>query len=309
MYRGYQHGFLVGVLSLVSTLLSLYFAILLFAPIAHFISIQFSINEKVTPILTFLGLILLFETIGNAFIALIDQYIILSIYRIRPLAQLDKILGIVPAFLTTALLITLVMLLPVTLPVSEQLRSDTEQSWWGKNVLPVAYANLPKIEKLANNLPTESLLYLIPTSPESEENIPLHLPQQLSLSIDANSEQQMLTLLNQERTSRGLKPLVLSPALTQVARAQSKDMFERHYFSHVNPDGKSPFDRMEAAGISFTVAGENLAYAPDVTIAHKGLMNSPGHRENILRPEFGHVGIGVIDGGIYGKMFTQDFTN
>jgi uncharacterized protein YkwD len=64
---------------------------------------------------------------------------------------------------------------------------------------------------------------------------------------------------------------------------------------------------MTESGVQYMLAGENLAYAPTVEIAHKGLMNSPGHRENILRPEFGRIGIGVIDGGIYGKMFTQNF--
>ena len=54
---------------------------------------------------------------------------------------------------------------------------------------------------------------------------------------------------------------------------------------------------------------ENLALAPNVDIAHKGLMNSPGHRANILSPSFGRVGIGVIDGGGYGKMFAQEFAD
>ena len=66
---------------------------------------------------------------------------------------------------------------------------------------------------------------------------------------------------------------------------------------------------MSKRKIKFISAGENLAYAPTVEIAHQGLMNSPGHRENILRPSFGRVGIGVIDGGVYGKMFTQDFAD
>jgi uncharacterized protein YkwD len=77
----------------------------------------------------------------------------------------------------------------------------------------------------------------------------------------------------------------------------------------VNPDGKDPFARMEDAGIKFLVAGENLALAPNVDLAHEGLMNSPGHRANILTAEFGKVGIGCIDGGQYGKMFSQEFTD
>jgi uncharacterized protein YkwD len=66
---------------------------------------------------------------------------------------------------------------------------------------------------------------------------------------------------------------------------------------------------MRAAGVTFLVAGENLAYAPNVQAAHDALMRSPGHRANILRAEFGRVGIGVIHSQFQGSMFTQDFRN
>ena len=66
---------------------------------------------------------------------------------------------------------------------------------------------------------------------------------------------------------------------------------------------------MDKAGIHFQAAGENLALAPNINLAHQGLMNSPGHRANILSPDFKKVGIGVIDGGIYGEMFVQEFSN
>jgi uncharacterized protein YkwD len=94
-----------------------------------------------------------------------------------------------------------------------------------------------------------------------------------------------------------------------VARAYSADMFARGYFSHLDPDGKSPFDRMRAGDVEFGTAGENLALAPTLKLAHQGLMNSPGHRANILKPEYRTVGIGIVDGGAYGLMVTQDFTD
>jgi uncharacterized protein YkwD len=130
-----------------------------------------------------------------------------------------------------------------------------------------------------------------------------------NLTVDEESEKKMLELVNEERVKRGLKPLKMNEDLLRLARAHSKDMFERGYFAHVNPDGEDPFDRMKRFEISFKVAGENLALAPNVNLAHEGLMNSPGHRANILTAEFGLVGIGCIDGGTYGKMFSQEFTN
>ncbi|HEV8503758.1 MAG TPA: CAP domain-containing protein, partial [Chitinophagaceae bacterium] len=108
---------------------------------------------------------------------------------------------------------------------------------------------------------------------------------------------------------RGLRPLVADPEMTEVARAHSKDMFARGYFAHFTPEGKSPFDRMDAAHVQYSTAGENLALAHSLSIAHNGLMNSPGHRANILNPAFGRVGIGILDGGFYGLMVSQEFRN
>jgi uncharacterized protein YkwD len=66
---------------------------------------------------------------------------------------------------------------------------------------------------------------------------------------------------------------------------------------------------MKDAGVEYRTAGENLALAPTLHIAHNGLMNSPGHRANILHPQFGRVGIGIMDGGLRGLMVTQNFRN
>ena len=119
----------------------------------------------------------------------------------------------------------------------------------------------------------------------------------------------MLELVNSERSTAGLAPLAADPELTEVARQHSTDMFRRGYFAHVTPENASPFDRIRDANIRFETAGENLALAPSMPIAHTGLMKSPGHRANILRPQFGRIGIGIMDGGIHGLMVTQDFRN
>jgi uncharacterized protein YkwD len=119
----------------------------------------------------------------------------------------------------------------------------------------------------------------------------------------------MLDLVNEERRAAGLKPLAPDPEMTEVARAHSADMFARGYFAHVSPDGLNPFDRMTRARVTFRAAGENLALAPTLHVAHTGLMNSPGHRANILQPSFGRLGIGIMDGGYRGIMVSQEFRN
>lgn len=119
----------------------------------------------------------------------------------------------------------------------------------------------------------------------------------------------MLDLLNAERRAAGLAPLQPDPEATLLSRAHSQDMLSRRYFSHVTPQGRDPFERMQDAGLRFRAAGENLALAPSVERAHQGLMQSPGHRANILRPSFGRVGIGILDAGPNGLMVTQTFRN
>ncbi|MCF8010134.1 MAG: hypothetical protein K9L17_02510 [Clostridiales bacterium] len=120
-------------------------------------------------------------------------------------------------------------------------------------------------------------------------------------------EQEILAKINKERISRGIGELEPNLELTEVARTKARDMIEKGYFAHNSPTYGTPFDMMSDFGIDYGYAGENLAGAPEVSRAHTALMNSPGHRENILNSNFKEVGIGVIDGGPYGKMFVQMF--
>lgn len=120
-------------------------------------------------------------------------------------------------------------------------------------------------------------------------------------------EQQMVDLVNQARQTAGLRPLIVDAQLSKVARLKSEDMVANNYFSHQSPTYGSPFDMMQKFGISFQSAGENIACNQTVAAAHQALMNSQGHRENILNPSYTHIGIGIVNGGPCGKMFTQEF--
>jgi len=117
----------------------------------------------------------------------------------------------------------------------------------------------------------------------------------------------MVDLVNGERTSRGLKPLQVDVRLVKTARMKSADMISNKYFGHISPVHGSPFDMMKAAGITYRKAGENIAGSGSVAQAHTGLMNSAGHRANILDPAYTRIGIGIVKGGPYGYMFTQQF--
>ncbi|MEL7563570.1 MAG: CAP domain-containing protein [Dehalobacterium sp.] len=120
-------------------------------------------------------------------------------------------------------------------------------------------------------------------------------------------EQKMVDLVNAERTAAGLPTLTVDMNLVKTARMKSQDMIDKNYFDHNSPTYGSPFDLMKSQGISYRTAGENLAGNQTVEAAHKALMNSSGHRANILNKNFTKIGIGIINGGSYGKMFTQHF--
>ncbi|WP_202710270.1 CAP domain-containing protein [Sporosalibacterium faouarense] len=122
-----------------------------------------------------------------------------------------------------------------------------------------------------------------------------------------DQEQRMVELVNMERTKNDLPPLEVDLELARVARIKAQDMAENNYFSHYSPNYGSPFDMMKSFGIEYLHAGENLAGNSGVENAHNALMNSSGHRKNILSPDFTHIGIGITPSDKYGYIYTQMF--
>jgi uncharacterized YkwD family protein len=123
----------------------------------------------------------------------------------------------------------------------------------------------------------------------------------------SGQENQMFGLVNQERAKAGLRSFAADMQLVELARKKSKDMIDHNYFGHTSPTYGSPFDMMRKAGVSYFYAGENLAANSSVSGAHQALMNSSGHRANILNPNFTHIGIGILSSSKYPVMVTQMF--
>lgn len=108
----------------------------------------------------------------------------------------------------------------------------------------------------------------------------------------------VVAAMNEQRVRAGLRPLREDPRLDAAAGDRMRDMEELSYWAHEAPDGRSPFTWLRPRGYVFRFAGENLA-AGFETAEHlvDGWMESKGHRENILSPDFEDCGIAVIDGG------------
>lgn len=129
-----------------------------------------------------------------------------------------------------------------------------------------------------------------------------------SQALKEGFELQLFDLTNADRVKHGISVLKWDDHVLETARKHSLDMAEKNYFSHTNLEGQSPFDRMKEDRVFFTVAGENLAMGQFSSIfAHEGLMNSLGHRENILRPEYQYLGVGVAFNSKSQPYYTENF--
>jgi uncharacterized protein YkwD len=222
--------------------------------------------------------------------------------------QINRILGILPGFINGLITAAIVAALLFSIPFSDGLSKQTNESLLANRLAEYTEVVETALVPIFDPAIRQTLNHRITVDPESKEGVELPFKVE-NTRARPDLEAQMLELVNRERITAGLTLLAADPELTEVARKHSIDMFARGYFSHYTPEKRSPFDRMSQSGVRYLTAGENLALAPTLNIAHNGLMNSPGHRANILRPQFGRVGIGVMDGGIRGLMVTQNFRN
>jgi uncharacterized YkwD family protein/spore coat assembly protein SafA len=122
-------------------------------------------------------------------------------------------------------------------------------------------------------------------------------------------EDEVVKLVNVERSKKGLQTLKSNWEISRVARYKSQDMINKRYFSHTSPTYGSPFKMMETFGIRFSSAGENIAYGQRTPKeVMNGWMNSPGHRANILSPSYTNIGCGVAKSSTGVYYWTQMFT-
>ena len=106
--------------------------------------------------------------------------------------------------------------------------------------------------------------------------------------------EKVLALVNADRVSIGLPALTVNEQLTAAAEAKARDMADKDYFAHTSPEGKTPWNFIDAAGYSYHYAGENLAIRfTNAEEEHKAWLASPTHRANILSNRYLETGIAV----------------
>ena len=145
---------------------------------------------------------------------------------------------------------------------------------------------------------------------EAERN---NIEEKIEKSLEENivnltrEEQETLNLINQYRKIMGLNELKPLLELQEISKLKAEDIVENEYFSHTSPYLGTPFEMLQANGIDYIIAGENLAGNISPEKAVEAWINSTSHRDNILEEEFQYTGISVIESPIYGKVFVQLF--
>lgn len=302
---GWDRGLVSLVCNTFAFFVSLWVAIRFHAGVGGFFVHTFGLPLKWTDVLGYLVLAFPVEILINSVFA-------------WPLSRIpNKILGSVInrwfgslfAIANGFLILAFLLLVVLALPIRGTVKRDIKNSAVGSRLVFLSERFGGNVKSSLDSLTQEALKF-VTIKPKSNERLDLDVaPESNQMTVDEASEQRMVELVNNERTKIGLSALRVEEKLVSIARKHSHDMFERRYFSHYSPEGQDVGFRAREGGIEYTLVGENLAYAPDVEMAHTGFMNSEGHRKNILDTAWTRIGIGVIDGDVYGKMFTQVFAN
>lgn len=270
---------------------------------AQILETNFKIQVPLGKLLSFLGVTFLVEQVVGSWLAGLGRRIPRKYFP----AWWQGVLTLPVSGLSGLVIAGVIVVAVMGLPVKASVKRDIRQSEIGGFLLRQAGIWERRLGGMLGEDVFEGLTFMT-VRPEVRTRINLPIERQ-EFRVDEAGEAEMFNLVNQERVKAGRPPLSWRVELVPVARAHAQDMLRRGYFGHYSPEGKDVGDRLNGAGVTYVVAGENLALAPTVRMAHDGLMGSEGHRRNILGEEFGRGGMGVIDGGIYGKIIVQIFTD
>lgn len=299
-------GFIEGLMDLIGFLLSLVIAYRFYQDVARIAEMYFHTPQGLTQAASFFFIWFLLETVLFGLVT----HLILKYIRPANEHPVNRRLGFIPGIIQAFAVFLLLTGVVFALPVKGWIKEDILNSVCGPYFVNLSQSTEMRVKSVFGKAVSESLNFLT-VKPRSGESLDLEFKVSAEkLHEDPASEQIMYKRVNEERQTAGAKALEFDDSLRDLARAYARQMLQNGFFSHLSlVDGTMAADRADRAGIPYVAIGENLAYAPDVYIAHQGLMNSQGHRHNILYPDFGRVGIGVIDAGLYGKMFVQVFTD
>jgi len=305
MFRGFLRGFVLTTADILGLVVTIAVAFAGYRPLAALIVERSPFGEAVALPAAFIGLVIgagvLYSVVVRTVLAPLGLVV-----RSRVLRLVNRWFGILPG-LVQGVLVAILLVAGLSLLPENVLLANQEEGSVAPQFRRASSELSPRVREVATLVP--QIPALNRSAPPTDASDSLDIPQNLRLRVNAPAENRMLELINRDRKANGLAPLVMDEQSRAVARAHSREMFNLRYFAHESPRTGTVGDRLEKADVPFLAAGENLAFQPDVETAHRRLMESPGHRKNLLTPGYKKVGIGILDSGRYGQMYTQVFTN
>lgn len=295
-------GFVSSFSHLISTIAGFVVGLLLYSYFSKFLQSSGSLTKGFSDALSFLILSVIFFLLAR-----IVLHKIFTRYKLNIPPPVNYLGGALSGIISYLIMASFAVNLLLAFPVPEIIKSSVQKSFIG-NALLIRSSLIERSVRSVFGGAINDVINFLTVEPGTNEIVKLNFTVQ-DTQPDNTSEEKMLIFINNERKKYALPEVSFSEELSVVARAHAKDMFARGYFSHYTPEGLSPFDRLERFSISYNHAAENIALTPNVDLAMDGFMKSAGHKENILSGDFNKVGIGVMDGGIFGKMFVQEFTD
>lgn len=303
MYDGYRRGAITVLFELFGFILSLAVALFWYDVIGEQMVRFLSIPR---PYAKAIGFFAIWGAIGFSYPRL-SEYVQNKLPVAWRASQVNRIFGPLPAFFDGLLLLTFILSLMIALPFVPGMKQRVLDSNIGSTVV----RSTIRVERVFNDAlggAVRETLSFLTVNEGKTDSIDLKFTVTGAQPL-TDAERKMLVLANRDRQKAGLNLLIMDEQLQEVARKHGADMLAQGYFSHISKDGKTPSQRADASEYSYGLIGENLAFAPDASLAHVGLMDSPPHRANILSDQFSRAGIGVMDAGVYGIVVTELFSD
>ena len=163
------------------------------------------------------------------------------------------------------------------------------------------------IQNEKNQIGTANEKYITPTDETKAAVTNSEVIEDLSGVNLTSSEEELLSLINEERKKNNLPNFQINEELQNVARLKAEDLVQNNYFSHVSPTYGTPFEMLKANSIKYKTASENIAGNSSLSGAIESWLSSESHRKNILSNDYNYTGIAVVDSIAYGKIIVELF--
>ncbi len=306
--RGWVRGFTREAMDLVGLVIGIALAFRFSGPLGDAMAEWLGISPELGRLVGGLALFLLVGVLAS-----IGAHYLQRVFTLPGLALTHRLLGgglaLAWALFVVILLLSLLVVLPLPGTVGERIdESKVASALTDPELLPqrmfFTVAGDRVLEALLN---LDRLVGRDEVILEEGETLAITPAEPEELQRDEKAAAEIFELVNRSRIDERLDPLAWSAPLAAVGEGHATEMYLEGYFGHTSPATGTVANRMAIAGIPYIRVGENMALAATAGTVHDGLMDSPGHRANILDSRFTRLGIGVIKGPL-GLMVVQVFS-